>query len=547
VRVRTVAALGHRVGKSRAALTALAVLWTGIGGCVWDSPHAAPRADAGSLGDAAARADAASGGVVCAPTFGGPVWSLEGDPLEIVVRCSTDLDLPGSSFAIDPLPDGAEYEPATGRLRWTPGLDQAAVYTVAVAVAALDEQVRLQIGIVDRWDDPENVPVDPFTYTEEYGLPVFHLQTSEKLNDDEHTPAQIVYRGRDHAGAQAKYRGDTSLEYPKKSFTLKLASDHRLSDPERGLHDERRVVLTTTFDDNSHLRQRLAYGLWNRLGADHIQITAFNAVLYLNGHYHGLYVVTDHVDDDLMEDSGLWRYGNLYKARSHEANLRLTTNDGAPKTPLHLGYTKEEGAPADGTPHAYADLDALLTWLSSAPAEEFYDRLDQHVDRTEFEDWWMFVSLIGAVDSAGKNSYLYHDPRSDSPTPLWRYVPWDFNASFGQSYQTHRLSPGDSPELVARRNGLFERMLMEPRLRKPLLERYDAVLHDACEVETVIAWFDAWVREIDASALRDEQKWSDAVRAYDWKRSDEFTTYTEEVEYVRAWIRERWDAVDALF
>jgi hypothetical protein len=55
----------------------------------------------------------------------------------------------------------------------------------------------------------------------------------------------------------AKYRGSTSSNYPKRSFTFKFDKAAPFVDEARGFPNARRIVLTTNFDDNSNLRQRL--------------------------------------------------------------------------------------------------------------------------------------------------------------------------------------------------------------------------------------------------------------------------------------------------
>lgn len=133
--------------------------------------------------------------------------------------------------------------------------------------------------------------------------------------------------------------------------------------------------------------------------------------------------------------------------------------------------------------------------------------------RSEFEDWLMFVCLIQATDSAGKNSYLYRDPREAAPEPRWRYLPWDFNASFGQGYRTQRRLSSDYPLLeFGQYNELFARILRDEVLFVRLRERFREALSDRWELAAVLSTFERWTAEIDASALRDETLWGAAYR-----------------------------------
>lgn len=479
--------------------------------------------------------------IVCAPSGGGPYWVLEGEPVAITIVCTQGEGLPGDAFAIDPLPAGASYDPTTATLSWTPGLDQAAVYELGIAVDATGESTTVELGVVDAWDAPGNIPVvDPAIYTEEYGLPVLHLSTSPDINDAEYTPATAVYRGHTYT-IEAKHRGAASLWYPKQSFTLEFDKDDKFDEPDfaGGFEDKRRVVLISTFDDNTFVRQRLAYELWNRLDSEHIQIQVYSGVVFLDGEYHGLYTFADHVDGYLMEDHDLYQDGNLYKARTHDANFRL---DG--KTTPHDGLTKEEGVPEQGQPGAFADLDALVTFVATSNDATFDAEVDARIDRRDYENWWIFVSLIMGDDSAGKNSYHYHDPAVGP----WRFAPWDFNDSFGQTWQTARKGFDAHPEDYTWANELFVRLLDSAVFGAPLRARYDAVLHAAYDIDTVLALYDAMIDETAPSALRDEGRWGAEYIDYGgWNWRDDFLTSEQEVEYTRQWIIDRWAFVDDVY
>jgi spore coat protein CotH len=354
-----------------------------------------------------------------------------------------------------------------------------------------------------------------------------------------YAPIEIVY-GRRTWTAEGKLRGAASLGYPKNSYTLKFAKADKFSAPEQDFVEKRKVVLISTFDDNSYLRQRLAYELWNELDPAHIQIQVYSAVVYLDGEYWGLYTVADHVDGYLMEDHGLSQDGNLYKAIDHDANFGPTDYDGNPKATLHQGYEKKEGLPVDD----FSDLDALVDFVATSGDAAFRDEIFTRVTRDDYEDWWIFATATLADDSAGKNSYHYHDPIAGGP---WRCTPWDLNHSFGQTWQTEREA-ADTFTDYSSWNRMFARFLAEPAIAGPLEARYGEALRGTWAIDGVVARLDAMRAEIDASARRDEDKWGAAYRSYGgWSWRGDFTTYDEESAYLRQWIAERWAFQSTLY
>lgn len=477
----------------------------------------------------------------CLPTGGGPYWIEEGEPLTITVHCTGAA----APLRLGPLPEGAIFEESTGLLTWTPTLAQAGVYALTVSVPATGEKAGVKIGVADKFDDPDNMPVDPVTYPEEYGLPVFHLAVDPAISDLDYTPATIRYRGHLYK-AEAKYRGASSLGYPKKSFTLKFEKADKFTEPNfppGGFRNKRKVTLTTTFDDNSYVRQRLSFQVWNRLDPAHIQVQNYSAVVFLNGRYHGLYAVTDHVDGYLMEDHGLLQDGNLYKAVTHDANFKLVRHtSGLPKALLSEGYEKKEGLPLAGEPGAFDDLIDLASFVATSDTDTFAGEIGGRINVKEYQDWLITCTAILARDSLGKNSYHYHDPSSSGP---WRVVPWDFNASFGQTWQTRRDPATADPDGLVSINRLFTRFMTEPAFSTALKARYDSALKKEISQASVLAAFEAMVREVEPCARRDERKWRARYLTYGgWATRMDFTDFDGEVAYVRQWIKDRWDWLD---
>src|SRR6185436_7060157 len=127
-------------------------------------------------------------------------------------------------------------------------------------------------------------------------------------------------------------------------------------------------------------------------------------------------------------------------------------------------------------------------------------------------------SFIAAADSAGKNSYHYHDPLLAGS--LWHVVPWDLNASFGQDWKTDRSAAADGPPDAWYRsvNGLFDRMLSDGKIGPALKTRYGVELEGPLAGSKALELLDTMAKEVEQSALRDEQKWQSAYRSYSlWK------------------------------
>jgi hypothetical protein len=383
--------------------------------------------------------------------------------------------------------------------------------------------------VADAFDAPGNVPpLDPRTYTHEYGVPVLFLRWHSTEPgfcvddaDRDYVPAEVTAGGHVYAGGALRCRGASSLNFPKKSFTVKFAGADLFNGPAGAAQftARKRIVLTQTFDDNSYLRTRLALWLWDVLDPEHLQLAQASAVVFVDGKYWGLYQLIDHVDDELIERNGLARSGNLYKSYNHEANLRITHGDGTPKEDLSIGYEKKEGEPATD----FSDLFALLSWVSTSSDADFQRQLDQQLVSGDFVDWYVFATVILADDSYGKNAYLYHDPAD--PDGRWRYAPWDMNESFGQDWQSFRIPfdrEGRFASWALEANGLWQRMSQIPPLATRVDERMKAALAGPMSMTAVLAQLGAMAAEVGPVARRDQRKWGAAYRAWSWwsSRSD---------------------------
>lgn len=492
----------------------------------------------------------------CGPEGDGPYWVEEGQPVSVTLRCTGTVTAADAGLQFDELPAGATYDAATQTLSWTPALDQAAVWRLAVTATGTQETTDVVIGVADAYDAPDNVPVlDPSTYTHEFGLPVFFLTWH---SDDpgfcvdnqarDHVPADVMAFGHAYTGATMRCRGAASINFPKKSMTIDFGPGDRFAPPPGldrfdGRHS---IVLTQTFDDVSYLRTRLAFELWNRVAPQGVQLQTGSAVVFVDGAYWGLYQMTDHVDDDLIQDQGFDGDSPMYKAYSHAGNLRAEYNDGSPKAWLGDGYEQKEGQVLIND---YADLSALLTWTTSSSDATFAAELDTRLAIDDFIAWYVFGTAVIAQDSYGKNSYLFHS--AAGADQRWHYAPWDMNHSLGQNWQTFRIGPQDEGRFATwpmMTNGVWRRMATQPALAARLDEAFAAALAGPLAKADVIAMLDAMVDEIAVSAARDYRKWGTQMETWGWwSGRGDINQFDGEIAYLRQWISDRWDYLATLY
>ncbi|WP_223644216.1 CotH kinase family protein [Corallococcus sp. EGB] len=371
---------------------------------------------------------------------------------------------------------------------------------------------------------------------------MLHLYVADSLpDDDDYQAARVFYRGRCYA-ARARYRGATSKDFPKRSFTLDFRDGQAFDEPllTAGLSGRRKVVLISPFNDNSYLRTRLSFTLWSLMSPDHLQVKTFSAVVYLNGRYHGLYTVADHVDRHTLSAQGMDVHGELFKAVHADANFARWDEFGGPKASLRQGYEKKEGEPEEGD-RAYASIEQLTAFVADASEERFRAERGAWMQVADYEDWWILAHVAALSDSVTKNAYHF---RARGPAQRWRYIPWDLDASFGQNWDTTRELP-DVMSSFTDENRMFARMLEDPVIREPLRERLRTLIHGSLRRDVVQGLIDTYASEIDRAARTDEAHWGEAYRHFPgWNQRTDILGFEDEVKYLHDWVDAHWELLE---
>ena len=175
----------------------------------------------------------------------------------------------------------------------------------------------------------------------------------------------------------------------------------------------------------------------------------------------------------------------------------------------------------------------MTSWPPRATARS-PARSRERIELADYEKWLILASYLRADDTAGKNSYHYHDA-----TRSWRVVPWDFNAASGRTGPPGVPAPHRSTSTQSA-NGLFERLLADPDLGPAMRQRYRDALAGPLALDAVLAAVDAYAAANDFGARRDWARWEAEYRAFGrWSDCNDWTSYDEEVQYLRDWLTER--------
>jgi hypothetical protein len=189
----------------------------------------------------------------------------------------------------------------------------------------------------------------------------------------------------------------------------------------------------------------------------------------------------------------------------------------------------------------FSDLKSFLDGLHASPITRLRTFFGEHSDQDRLISYHLGQILIGNIDYAGHNHFLYHEPG----TGKWLYLPWDLDLTFGKAgvFDDYEYLPGYTPWFSTSIEGEFQSYLIDRFFsdagswyrRAYLIRLFD----------TLQEYFTEDLYEVRLGALRDllfeEQKEDIAL----WGRlTDQIggqfpRDFLSNLERVRVYVRER--------
>ena len=254
-----------------------------------------------------------------------------------------------------------------------------------------------------------------------------------------------------------RYRGATTLNYPKRSFNIKLRDeyDEDLDTTFFRIRSKDKWIMDAMSIDQIKMRNRVSFDIWNAYSKlpyatefDGRNGTKGQFVeVILNGAYNGIYCFTDRIDRKLLDlkkyreetaDSVTIR-GVLYKSNLWD-NTGIHTSQLLPEASMdsvvwnnwELQYPDDY--PSTDTWQPLLNLYEVCSGDELATSPEVYFYEDNLID------FHLLVMALNLIDNGNKNLFLSNkNLTKDNP---YVFTPWDMDTSLG-GYYDGRFSGGN--------------------------------------------------------------------------------------------------------
>lgn len=291
-----------------------------------------------------------------------------------------------------------------------------------------------------------------------------------------------------HAYLEIKCQGSSSMQYPKKNFTIKMYSDEaRETKLKKSFRtwgiESNKYVLKADYLDSSHLRNVIGARLWGEVVASRSDyeslptelktspnngaIDGFPVKVYTNGNYYGVYMFNIGKDD--------WMWG-MDKDNPNHVLLCAETNTGDVygETPCNFralwngvdekDWSVEVGTNSDSVKNSLNDL---IACVMNTDDVTFKATIGNHLDVQSAIDYYLHQYVICGVDNLAKNMLL-----GTYDLKKWIMGAYDMDRAFGIKWEdgfsnANAKCPQDYREKY---NLLFDRL--EKVFTVEILERY---------------------------------------------------------------------------
>lgn len=358
-------------------------------------------------------------------------------------------------------------------------------------------------------------------------------------------------------------RGHSSQMFEKKQYGIELRDENGddVKAALLGMPEEADWVLNASYIDRSLLRNVLTYKLSNELGR-YASRTRF-CELVLNGEYRGIYILQERIKrdknrvdikkmskTDISGDAVTGGYivkidrvdpGDKYWTSPYPSVL------GSTKSPITyvLEYPKE----SDIVTEQFNYIKEHITLFEKIMVTEFYrDPFAGYynfIDVDAFIDYYLINEFSKNTDAYRLSTFIYKDRDSENGKLAMGPV-WDYDISFGLA----DYDDGSNPEgwqAYRHYDGLWSSpfwttsLMIDPVFKNKLAKRWYELNNNILSPATINNFLDENIEYLTEARQRNFARWKDLFNPviYTWPNKNRFSSYEEEINYLKNWIVQR--------
>lgn len=399
-------------------------------------------------------------------------------------------------------------------------------------------------------------------------LPIFVINTNgQVIVDNTRIIAHlgVIYNGEgqlnsvsqpynDYDGKIAiELRGSATLSYPKKQYRFETrdALENDLNVSLVGLPEENDWILYGPYDDQSLIRNVLAYTLSNDIGR--YASRARLCELIVNGDYRGVYVLLEKIKRDknrvdiarldsseIAEESVTGGYIIKIDKISGENVWEWESSLG---TRYQYHYPKADAIVSEQRAYINEFINEFEMTMSRPDYDDPVNGYQQYIDLDSFVDHFILNELAKNVDAYRISAFLHKDRNSIYNKMIAGPI-WDFNLSFGKAwyeedlflvegwqvdYNFHR--PWDYFQVPF----WWEKLSRDSAFVSRLQLRWEELRDNILEKENLISIIDSLTDILSEPRIRNFDRWPESAGDH---------TYNDEIHQMKQWIDSRMAWID---
>lgn len=399
----------------------------------------------------------------------------------------------------------------------------------------------------------------------ESSLPIVNLQVDKSaLSSNEYVEGTITIID-PHNGTNGdsvfssccliKYHGSSSLQYTKKSFSIKLLYPADSLDRQRnvslfGIRKEDHWLLDAMATDRLRMRNRVCFDIWNQLsrtpystksdcrnGSEGVFVE-----VCMNDAYRGIYCLMDPVNRKLLnldkqkEDQ---IGGVLYKGINWKQGSNLLTYNGLPKDTTIWGAW-ECKYPDSISAEGWTPLRKLIEFCRYRSDADFEMQYRDYFYRDNLIAYIVLVYALCIRDTGWKNCYLSQRRRGEGPFLL---TVWDMDYSFGEMFNGDYDTTCVTYDKMSK-TAPFNRLYVTDMdgFRSSVISLWQTCRTTMLHPDSINALMETYAESFVASGAweRERQRW-------DNKPVPLQPDIHDELAYVDSWYRKNYDTLSTLW